>query len=315
MLALLGRRILAGLFSLWIVSVLVFAGTEILPGDVATAVLGQGATEATKAALREQLGLERPAPVRYLEWLGGIASGDLGRSLASRRPVADIVGRRLSNTVILAAAAALVSVPLAVGLGLLGAAYPESRFDRFSSSAGLFLISVPEFLVGAVLVLLFAVTWKIFPAITMKTSFVGPLDMMRSLALPILTLTAAMLAHMSRMTRAAMLEVLRSGYIETAILKGVARRRIILRHALPNALGPIASVVALNLGYLISGVVIVETVFNYPGLGRLMVDAVSSRDIPMVQATILIFCAAYIAFNLIADLAATAANPCLRRSR
>jgi peptide/nickel transport system permease protein len=300
--------------TLWVISVLVFAGTEVLPGDVATMVLGQGATEETKAALRVELGLNRPASVRYFEWLSNFLQGDLGRSLASGRPISDIVKNRLHNTLLLAACAALVSIPLSLMLGLLGATFPHTVFDWAASTAALFLISVPEFLVAAVLVLAFSVTWKLLPAISYSARFGGVWDALRTMALPILTLTFTMLAHMSRMTRATILEVMRSAYIEMAVLKGVSRRRIILHHALPNALGPIASVVALNLGYLISGVVVVEMVFNFPGLGRLMVDSVSGRDVPMIQATIMIFCGAYVCFNLLADIAARLANPRLRGS-
>jgi len=309
------RRLLLSLATLWVVSVLVFVGTEILPGDVASAVLGQGATEEAKEAIRSQLGLHRPAVVRYLEWLGNIASGELGNSLASRRPIAGILESRLANTLTLAALTAVISVPLAVGLGLLAAAFPNGFFDRLTSAFSLFIISIPEFLVAAVLVLAFAVTWKLFPTISYSIPSNDPLHLLRALALPILTLIATMLAHMSRMTRAAILEVTRSPYIEMAVLKGVRRRRIILRHALPNALGPIASVIALNLSYLISGVVIVETVFSYPGLGRLMVDAVASRDVPLAQITILIFCAAYVIFNLLADITTAVANPRLWPAR
>jgi peptide/nickel transport system permease protein len=279
---------------------------------VAASILGQGVTEEAKEAIRSQLGLNRPAALRYVEWLGNIVQGDLGYSLAARRPIADLLGPRLVNTVTLAALAAAISVPLSIGIGLLAAAHPNGIFDRLTSYVSMFLISFPEFLVAAALVLLFSVTWRLFPSMTLSIPTGSVLQLLRSLALPVLTLTAAMLAHMSRMTRAAVLEVMRSPYIEMAILKGVRRRRIILRHAFPNAIGPIANVVALNLSYLIGGVVIVETMFAFPGLGRLMVDAIASRDVPVAQITILIFCAAYVLFNLLADIAATISNPKLR---
>jgi peptide/nickel transport system permease protein len=312
MAALLLRRLCVGLATLWAISVLVFAGTEVLPGDVAAMVLGQGATPETVSALRTELGLNRPAPVRYIEWLSNTVRGNLGKSLASGRPVSAIVRDRLNNTLLLAAFAALVSIPLSLLLGLLGATFPNSAFDWTASMATLFLISVPEFLVAAVLVLALSVTWKLLPAVSFAVRFEGIGDALRTMALPVLTLIFTMLAHMSRMTRAAILEVMRSPYIEMAVLKGVSQRRIILRHALRNAIGPIANVVALNLGYLISGVVVVETVFNFPGLGRLMVDSVSFRDIPLVQTTVMIFCSAYVFFNLLADVVARLANPRLR---
>lgn len=306
------RRLAFSVVALWVISLLVFVGTEILPGDVASAVLGQGATEDAKLAIRRQLGLNEPAAIRYVTWLGRVVRGDLGNSLASRRPIAGILKVRLANTLILAALAAVLAVPLALGIGLLAATFPNGLFDRLTSYVSIFAISFPEFLVAAGLVLIFSVRLRLFPSMSPSVSSGGFLHLLWALALPVLTLTAAMLAHMSRMTRAAMLEVLRAPYIEMAVLKGVRRYRIILRHALPNALGPIASVVALNLSYLIGGVVIVETMFTFPGLGRLMVDAVSSRDVPLAQITILIFCGAYIIFNLLADIAATIANPRLR---
>lgn len=306
------RRILLGIVTLWAISVLVFAGTELLPGDVATAILGQEATEETKAAIRNQLGLERPPVERYVGWLADIARGDLGTSFASRRPISDIVGGRLLSTLILAAVTTVLAVPLSVGLGLLTASYSDGWLDRMVSVSTLVLISVPEFFVGALLVVVFAVHWSLFPAVTSAAAFDSLTRLSHALVLPVVTLTLAMLAHMARMTRAAILDVLRSAYVEMALLKGASRMRIILRHALPNALGPIVNVVALNLGFLISGVVVVEVVFTYPGLGRLMVDAVTARDIPMVQATALIFCTAYIVLNLIADTISMLANPRLR---
>ena len=315
MLSLLIRRFLFGLATLWVVSILVFAGTEILPGDVATALLGQSATRESVSALREQLGLNYPAPIRYLSWLSRLVRGDFGKSLATGRSIAALVGERLWNTLILAILTTLFAVPLSVILGLLSASYPDSLLDRTISVSSLMLISVPEFFTAAVLVLAFAVTWRLFPAVIHVSQFSSPGQMLHALTLPILTLTASMLAHMSRMTRAAILNVLRSAYVEMAILKGLTKERIIFRHALPNALGPIINVIALNLGYLVSGVVVVETVFAYPGLGRMMVDSVTNRDVPMVQAVAMIFCATYVGINLVADLLVMATNPRLRSKK
>jgi len=315
LLSLLIRRFLFGLATLWVVSILVFAGTEILPGDVATALLGQSATRESVSALREQLGLNYPAPIRYLSWLSRLVRGDFGKSLATGRSIAALVGERLWNTLILAILTTLFAVPLSVILGLLSASYPDSLLDRTISVSSLMLISVPEFFTAAVLVLAFAVTWRLFPAVIHVSQFSSPGQMLHALTLPILTLTASMLAHMSRMTRAAILNVLRSAYVEMAILKGLTKERIIFRHALPNALGPIINVIALNLGYLVSGVVVVETVFAYPGLGRMMVDSVTNRDVPMVQAVAMIFCATYVGINLVADLLVMATNPRLRSKK
>lgn len=315
MIALIFRRFLVGLITLWAASVLVFAGTEVLPGDVATAILGQSRTPESVAALREKLHLDRPAPERYVIWLGNLLQGDLGESLISGRPVASVIKGWLVNTLILAACTALVAIPLSFALGLISAAYPDSILDRVISISMLMMVSVPEFLIATILILLFAVQFNLLPA-TSHISGDAPLsDVLRALVLPMATLVFSSLAHMTRMTRAAILDVMRSPYVEMAVLKGVPKRQIILRHALPNALGPIANVIAIVLGYLVSGVVIVEAVFAYPGLGRLILDSVGFRDMPMVQALAMIFCAFYIGVNLLADLVVLVTNPRLREQQ
>ncbi|MCF6245895.1 MAG: ABC transporter permease [Desulfobacula sp.] len=303
------RRFLLGIVTLWVASILVFAGTEILPGDVASAILGQSATPETIAAIRQQLRLDRPAPVRYVVWLSHIVRGELGNSLTTGRAVSGIISDSLKNTVVLAALTAFFAVPLSLGLGLLSAAYPDSLLDRGISISSLVGISLPEFFTGTLLVLVFAVTFHLLPAVSVVSEFSSFMHKFRALVLPILTLTLAVLAHMTRMTRAAILDTLGSHYVEMAILKGVPRSRIILRHALPNALGPIINVIAINIGFLASGVVVVESVFAYPGLGRLIIDAVSFRDIPLVQGTAMIFCVFYIGVNLLADLLVLTTNP------
>jgi peptide/nickel transport system permease protein len=315
MIRLVVRRILLGLATLWVISILVFAGTEILPGDVAAAVLGREATEETLAAMRERLGLDRPAYVRYAEWLGSLLQGDMGVSLSSGMEVSKIVGPRLMNTIWLSLYAALVAVPLAIALGLLSAAYPNGFLDRVISSTTVFAISIPDFVIAVLLVMIFAVELGWLPSMVSRPNWNDPFSMLGKAFLPMMTLVLTMLAHMIRMTRAAMLDVLKSPYIEMALLKGAPKRTIILRHAMPNTLGPIVNVVALNLGYLISGVVVVEVVFTYPGLGRLMVDAVSYRDVPQIQSVAVIFCAFYVALNVLADLGAIVANPRLRYGR
>jgi peptide/nickel transport system permease protein len=315
MIAVLVRRLLAGFITLWAASVLVFAGTEILPGDVVTAILGQTKTPESVAALREQLQLDRPAAARYFSWLGDILRGDLGESLISGRPVADVIKGWLANTLILAGVTALFAIPISFALGLLSAAYPNSPLDRGISILTLMVVSVPEFLTASILVLVLAVQFQLLPATSHVSGSPTTGEMLRALVLPVTTLVIAALAHMTRMTRAAILDVLRSPYVEMAVLKGVPKRRIILHHALPNALGPILNVVALVLGYLVSGVVIVEAVFAYPGLGRLMLDSVGYRDIPMVQAIALIFCAFYIGVNLLADLLVVLTDPRLQEAK
>lgn len=309
------RRIGIGIVTLWVVSVLVFAGTEILPGDVAQIILGQNATADTLAALRSELGLDKPAFVRYFDWLGDMATGDLGISKAGGATIESLIGNRLLNTVVLAGIVAGISVPLSVSVGLLAAMYPGTWIDRVVSFATLSLISVPEFFTATILVLIFAVQLRLLPSVAYLSGDETLWQFVRALALPVLTLTIAISGQMIRLTRAAVLNVLSSPYIEMAILKGVPRRRIVLRHALFNAVGPIVNVVALNLAYLVSGVVIVETVFAYPGLAKLMIDGVQTRDLPLVQACAMIFCAAYVVLILLADIAAITSNPRLRHPR
>lgn len=312
MLAILTHRLLMGLLVMAVVSMLVFASTELLPGDVARAILGQGATEEALANIRERLGLDRPLWVRYFEWLGHLMTGDLGRSLASEYEVSTLIDERFWNTLWLATAAAVISVPLAVLLGLVAAIWAESLLDRAISVGTLCFISVPEFFTAALLVFFLAVKLQWLPPLAYVEPGAGLFEKLEALALPIATLTFAVVAHMTRMTRVAVLNVLSSSYIEQAVLKGASRLRIILLHALPNALAPIVNVIALNLAYLVSGVIVVETVFNYPGLANLMVEGVAYRDFPIVQAVGMIFCATYVGLNLLADILAIVTNPRLR---
>jgi peptide/nickel transport system permease protein len=313
--ALIGRRLLIGVFILLVVSVLVFAGTEILPGDVATAILGQSATPELVALIRERLGLDDPAYLRYLHWLGGLVTGNLGTSLVNGADLGGEVGVRLFNTFFLALLTASIAVPLSIVLGLLSALKPNGALDRTISTVTLALISLPEFLTAIILVTLFAVTWKFFPAIVNIRSDDGIIDIMRALVLPVATLVFAVLAHMVRMTRTVVLNVLTSPPIEMALLKGVPRWRILIVHALPNALAPIVNVIALNLAYLIAGIVVVETLFNVLGLGRFTVESVQNRDIPAVQVCAMIFCTVYVLLNLLADVISIIANPRLRHPK
>ena len=310
--ALIGRRLLIGVFILLIVSVLVFAGTEILPGDVATAILGQSATPELVALIRERLGLDDPVYLRYLHWLGGLVTGNLGTSLVNGADLSGEGGVRLFNTFFLALLTASVAVPLSIVLGLLSALKPNGALDRTISTVTLALISLPDFLTAIILVTLFAVTWKFFPAIVNIRSDDGITDIMHALVLPVATLVFAVLAHMVRMTRTVVLNVLTSPPIEMALLKGIPRWRILIVHALPNALAPIVNVIALNLAYLIAGIVVIETLFNVLGLGRFTVESVQNRDIPAVQVCAMIFCAVYVLLNLLADVISIIANPRLR---
>lgn len=310
----IGQRLLLGLLTLFVISLVIFGATELLPGDLARELLGQSATEETLAALREQLGLNDPAPVRYWNWLTGVLQGDFGVSMANQRPISDLVGARLGNTLFLALYAAALSVPLSLLLGVLAALWRNSVFDRVSNAMALTSISFPEFFVAYILVLWLA-QGGFFPSMVRITPSTGFGDFLYMAFLPALTLTLVVTAHMMRMTRAAIINLLASPYIEMARLKGMSPLRIVLRHAVPNALAPIINVVALNLAYLITGVVVVEVVFVYPGLGQLMVDAVTNRDIPVVQAIALIFAAAYVLLNLLADVLSTITNPRLMHRR
>ena len=307
-------RIALGIGLLFIVSLVIFGATELLPGDLATQLLGQSATPETVAALREQLGLNDPAPVRYWNWLTGALTGDFGVSLANNRPISELIGARLGNTVFLALYAAALAVPISLALGILAALWRNSIFDRAANAGALTAISFPEFFVAYILVLWLAQT-GLFPSMVRINPTTTFGDRLYMTFLPALTLTLVVTAHMMRMTRAAIINLMASPYIEMARLKGMSPLRIVLRHALPNALAPIINVIALNLAYLITGVVVVEVVFVYPGLGQLMVDAVSNRDIAVVQAVALIFAAAYVALNLLADVLSTITNPRLMHRR
>ncbi len=309
------NRLLSGLITLFIVSVLVFAGTEILPGDVAQAVLGQQATPEAVKAIRDELGLDRPAVLRYFDWLWDFARGDLGRSLHSGREVSELISGRLSNSFFLAAVAAVIAIPLSVGLGLVAALYEDKPADKGITASTLVFVSIPDFLLGYLLLLFFAVKLGWFPALSRVTSSMSFLEQLQAIALPCLTLALVVSAHTMRLTRAAVLSVMNQAYIEMAELKGANRRRIILRHALPNALSPILNIVMLTLAYLIVGVVVVEAVFNYSGLGRTMIDAVAKRDMPLVQACGLIFASVYVLLNLTADILSILTNPRRRRPK
>ena len=303
------RRCAYAALTLLAVSMLIFAGTEVLPGDVAQAVLGQTATPETVAALRKELGLDRPAAVRYMEWIGGALQGNFGKSLANAMPVATLVGERLDKTLILAAAAGLISVPLSLGLGVVAALYRETFIDRMISAVTLTFVSFPEFLIGYALVIVFAVELGWLPALSNLRPDAGVWQWVRALTLPALTLSLVMLAHTMRLTRTAIVNVLSADYIQMSEIKGLTPARIIVRHALPNVIGPLLNIVMLTLAYLVVGVVVVEVVFNYSGMGKLMVDAVTNRDMPLVQACSLLFSTVYVVCNLLADFLAIVANP------
>ncbi|MBY5444070.1 ABC transporter permease [Rhizobium leguminosarum] len=315
LLALILERFVLSLVLLFAVSILIFGGLEALPGDFATTYLGQSATPQAVANIRQDLGLNRPITTRYVEWLGNAVQGDFGTSWASKNSVSEQIGKRLGNSLFLAGFAAVISVPLAVGLGMLSVHFRNRLPDKIINVISLAAISLPEFFIGYLLILFFAVKLGMatFPATVYDS--MGFVERLKAIALPTATLVLVVLAHMMRMTRAAILSVMSSAYMETAELKGLSAFRAIVKHAAPNALAPIINVIALNLAYLVVGVVVVEVVFVYPGMGQYMVDAVTVRDMPVVQACGLIFAAVYIFLNMTADILAIIANPRLRHPR
>lgn len=309
LLKLILQRLALGVLSLFAVSVIIFLAVGMLPGDIAQAMLGQSATPETVAAFRAQLGLDLPPFTRFAHWLLRLLHGDLGASLANQRPIAELIGARLGNTLSLAALAALVSVPTALVLGMLAALYRNSWFDRLLNTSALSAVSFPEFFVAYLLILVFSVKLGWFPSLSNLAPDATFGTILERSVLPVATLSLVVIAQMMRMTRASLINLLASPYIEMARLKGIRQSRIIWRHALPNALAPIVNVIALNLAYLVVGVVVVEVVFVYPGLGQLLVNSVSKRDIPVVQACSLIFAATYILLNTGADVLSIASNP------
>ena len=314
------QRLGLGLLTLFIVSIVIFSALAMLPGGFAQAILGQSATPETVAAFNHEIGLDRPAIVRYLEWIAGVLHGDFGNSYAGaggsiKRDVAHLIAPRLYNTFFLAIFAAVIAVPLALFLGIMAALHRNGWFDRIVNSVTLTTIAMPEFFVAYVLMFFFAIKLRWFYSLSTVSETTGFLEHVSRAALPALTLTLVIVAHMMRMTRASIINLLASPYIEMAQLKGIPRGRVIVRHALPNAWAPIVTVIAINRAYLVVGVVVVEVVFVYPGIGQLMVDSVSSRDMPVVQACALIFAATYILLNLSADIISIITNPRLLHPR
>lgn len=309
---LVGKRVLSALLTLFLVSVVIFTVSGLLPGDAAQEVLGQSATPQQVAALRHEMGLDRPAFVRYMDWLGGIMHGDPGMSYVANMPVRDIIADRLPNSLTLAGITAVVSVALALVIGIASAINRGGRLDRALNVTTLSLVAMPEFLIATLGVLVFSVKLLWLPSIALITPEASWGEMLRSLALPVLSLTFVVVAQMARMTRAAVADQLDRPYVEMAKLKGVPFSRIVLFHVMPNAVGPVVNAMALSLSYLMGGAIIVETIFNFPGLASLMVNAVTSRDMPLLQSCAMIFCAAYLFLILLADVIAILANPRLR---
>lgn len=296
-------------------SVLIFAGTQVLPGDVATAMLGQSATPSAVAAIRAELGLDQPAILRYLTWLAGVLHGDFGTSYTTRQNIASVVGQRLGNTLFLAGVTAGIAVPLSIALGVVAVQWRGSLVDRLITASTRAAIALPEFFVGYLLIAVFALNLGWFDSSATVYPAMPIAARLWAIALPVATLVLAVAGHMTSMTRAALLNVLSAPYVEMAQIKGVSTRALVWRHALPNVLGPIIHVVAVNLAYLVVGVVVIEVIFVYPGMGQYLVDSVAKRDVPVVQASAVIFAAIYVGINSLADLAAHLANPRLRHPR
>jgi peptide/nickel transport system permease protein len=309
------QRLALGLLLLLAASGLIFVGTQILPGDVAQSILGQGATPETLANLRAELGLNEPAVTRYFNWLFAALQGDLGTALTNGQDIASSMGKRLGNTLFLASVAAIIAVPLAILLGLIAVRYQGRWPDRVISTVTLATVSVPEFLLGYIAIYFLSVKFRIFPSLATVYDGMSLGDKLYAISMPVVVLVLVVLGHMMRMTRAAILNVMQSAYVETAELKGLRKFTIIARHAFPNAIAPVVNVVMLNLAYLVVGVVVVEVVFVYPGMGQYLVDHVSKRDVPVVQACGLVFAAVYIGLNLVADIVAILANPRLRHPK
>lgn len=311
-LSFIAQRIGGIVLTLLIVSLMVFFVTALLPGDAAQQSLGQFATPEQLAALRQQMGLERPALVRYLSWLNGLLHGDMGLSLSSQTPITQLISGRLASSMTLGAVTAAISVPLALVIGIVSAMYRGSLLDRGLNVLTMTTVAIPEFLIATLAVLIFAVKLKWVPALIFAHDVSTPWQFIRAYTLPVATLCCVITAQMARMTRAALVDQLGKPYIEMARLKGVRPVRLVLTHALPNTVGPIANAIAVSVSYLVGGAVIVETIFNYPGLAQLMVDGVANRDMPLIQACSMLFCTAYLILLIIADVCGVLSNPKLR---
>jgi len=309
MVALVGRRFVLAIVTLFIISLIVFLGVEALPGDAATAYLGQSATPESLDALREEFGLYAPMHERYLKWLGGILQGDLGTSMVRRNPVSEVIGNQLRNTVVLAMAAAIVGIPLAIFLGVIAGLARDKWPDIFVSTSSIIGMTLPG------LIYIFAIRLEWFPAITLVPTDASIGELLPNIVLPIITLTFIMVAHILRMVRTNMIDVMTSDYVQMARLKGVPERQIVFKHALPNAMLPTINVVAITLAWLLGGVAVIETVFNYPGIGKLMINSITDRDFPTIQAIAIVLAVVYITVNLVADLLTLVLNPRLRTAR
>lgn len=312
MLNLIARRLVLLTAILVAVSVLTFAIVNVLPGDVAVAILGETATPSDIAALRAKLGLDQPLVTRYVAWVVVFAQGDFGVSLSFNQPVAPVLLGRLSNSAILAAIVLVAVVPLSIVLGVVAAINAGRAVDRIVSAVSVVGYALPEFVIGLTLILVFSILYPILPGSSLMEPGANPLSRPSALVLPVTVLVLHQVAHLSQITRASTIKALGSNFVRTAVLKGLPRWRVIWRHAVPNALPPVIAEIGMNFGYVLGGLVVVETLFSYSGIGQLMVMSVETRDVPTLQATVLLIAAAYGIGNLLADVAALYLNPRLR---
>ncbi|MEZ4734808.1 MAG: ABC transporter permease [Caldilineaceae bacterium] len=312
---LLVQRLSLALIVLALVSLIVFVMVELLPGDAATAYLGRNATPEGLERVRITLGLDRPAPERFLTWAGGLLRGDFGISLARQEPINSFLWLRLRNSLLLGVIAALVGFPLAIGLGIVAGLTRDRLPDLLLSTVSLIGMSLPEFVTATLLIYLFSIQWRLFPAVTLVNPDAPLLELLPNLVLPILTLIILLTAYILRVVRTSIIEVMRSDYIRTARSKGMASLWVILRHALPNALLPTLTIAALTIAWLIGGLFVIESVFNYPGIGTLLLTAIHDRDLPLVQSIAVVMAVIYVVANLGADLLTLVLNPRLRSPR
>jgi len=315
MFILIVRRLGLAVLTIFIISLIVFFGVEALPGDAATAYLGQLATPESLKALREEFGLNKPPLVRYVIWLGDLVKGDLGESLSRKKPVSELIGNRFRNTAVLAAAATIFAVPIAIVLGVIAGLTRDKWPDITVSLVAIISMTLPGFVTATVLIYIFAIRLAWFPAVTLIPSDAPVSKLLPNIVLPIITLTFVMVAHILRLVRTNMIDVMVSDYVQMARLKGVPMIKIVFQHALPNAMLPTINIIALTIAWLVGGVAIVETIFNYPGIGSLMIHAISDKDLPLIQGIAIILSAIFIVINLIADLLALILNPRLRTAR
>jgi len=312
MLRMLLRRCVLGAVTVAIVSAIIFLGVELLPGDACTAFLERDAKGQMLENCRKDFGLDRPALTRYFEWAGNALQGDLGMSASGRKSIAELVGHRMKNSLLLAAVSLSVGVPMAIFLGVITGLWRDRPIDLFFSTAAILAMTIPEFVSATVLILTFSVWLGWLPGIVVTSASAPASEFFPEILLPVFVLAMVMMAHILRMVRSSVIEVMAGDYIQMATLKGVPYWRIVFSHALPNALLPAINVVALTIAWLLGGVVVIEVVFNYPGLGRMMIDAISDRDLPVVQAIALIVASVYVGVNLTADILTMVANPRLR---